>query len=239
MKAPHLRIPSNLSIFIELFLNYHTPSMTTEPHHYLTGNSKFIIHIILVLVSWFFIWFISQFLFFFGAYFPLLSEKIFSSQNVNLNFSIITAWILLVGVSCFLLYEKATHDISFIQQIHNKKILYFYAIPIILIFRIIFQGTTSFGANGLLYVVGMTVSVFWQQILTFGLLQTYLEKLVNTKLAMFMTILIFTIGHLPFLNLSLLTPIEFGGFILFGLLRHQFKTIHPGYIIHLSFSLLI
>ncbi|MGO3661022.1 hypothetical protein [Microbacterium gubbeenense] len=95
-----------------------------------------------------------------------------------------------------------------------------------------------------LYMVWMTVSVFWQDYLTFGLLQSYLGRRLPTWGVVASTAVIFWLGH------ALFIPERFGlanwvpSLAILGLglalasLRSWLKTLHLILALHLSFYFL-
>lgn len=91
------------------------------------------------------------------------------------------------------------------------------------------------------YIAWMTVSVFWQDYLTFGLLQNHLAARLPTWAVIPLVTAIFTLGHI------LLLPQRFGlqqlpatlGILAMGLvfssLRAGLRSLHPLLALHLSF----
>lgn len=92
-----------------------------------------------------------------------------------------------------------------------------------------------------LYVIWMTVSVFWQNYLTFGLLQSYLCERIPAGAAVALVAMMFWLGHLVFIPhrfgldniLPSLAMIALGA--LFALLRARLGTLHLLLALHLSF----
>lgn len=92
-----------------------------------------------------------------------------------------------------------------------------------------------------LYMVWMTVSVFWQNYLTFGLLQSYLGERLPAWGVLVGSAVMFWLGHVLFLpehfapvNVVPSLAILILGFVL-GSLRLWLKTLHLILALHLSF----
>lgn len=97
--------------------------------------------------------------------------------------------------------------------------------------------------NPFVYVAWMTISVFWQQYLTFGLLQARLTQLIPTRWAITLTVILFYLGH-AILIPHRFAPNSFGGVggaafvitvgVAFALLRHATKSIRINLVAHWS-----
>lgn len=197
-----------------------------------------ILKTILAIIVWFICWMSVSGI----TNFPSVSDwliriGLMQEGNSIRNFTILTIWMSITGIIAFLLWYKYTKDVFFLKQCLHKKILYLYIIPFILLIITIAQGT-KFGVPGILFGTSMIVNAFTQDVLTFGLLQTYLEKVTNNKMAALLTAVVFYIGHFDAFYDIRMSAVYIVGFILFGWLRYKFKTIYPGNIIHLSFLLL-
>lgn len=92
-----------------------------------------------------------------------------------------------------------------------------------------------------LYLCWTTVSVFWQDYLTFGLLQSYARDLLPVPVSIMAVTALFYLGH------ALLLPAKFSpthplaslGIVALGaalaLLRHKLTTMHAILCLHLTF----
>ena len=120
--------------------------------------------------------------------------------------------------------------------------VWLYALPLILAIALPFHYDLVLPV--FLYMVWMTVSVFWQDYLTFGLLQSYLGRRLPRWSVVAATAVIFWMGH------ALFIPERFGltnwlpslAILVLGLalasLRAWLKTLHLVLALHLSFYFL-
>ncbi|NTW62021.1 hypothetical protein HGB25_01245 [Candidatus Saccharibacteria bacterium] len=154
----------------------------------------------------------------------------------NLNFLLYTIWILCVSCAGVFIWKKKVNDFSFLK-VKNKKILYLYIMPIIMAIIFLIRGN-GIDINRPLYIVAIASTTFIaQDMLTFGFLQTYLEKIISRKTAAMITCIAFFTAHLTF-GWSLLTLTFLLGGALFSYLRYRTKNIYLLDIIHISFLLL-
>lgn len=120
--------------------------------------------------------------------------------------------------------------------------IWLYGLPVILAIALPFHYNLALPV--LLYMAWMSVSVFWQDYLTFGLLQSYLGMRLPTWVVVPLTAMIFWLGH------TLFIPERFGvsnwlpslailllGFVLASL-RAWLKSLHLILALHLSFYFL-
>lgn len=114
-----------------------------------------------------------------------------------------------------------------------------YAVPLVLAVTVPFRYELE--APVALYMVWMAVSVFWQNYLTFGLLQSYLGERLPPWGVLVASAVMFWLGHAVFLpqsfapvhvlpSLSILAL----GFVL-GFLRLRSGTLHLNLALHLAF----
>lgn len=131
-----------------------------------------------------------------------------------------------------------TKNISFLK-VDNKKIFLFYLFPFFILLTIVsfFRGNISIGDN-LIDKFSLVVISISQDILTFGLLETYLEGIISCKNAAVITVIMFFIGHIGFFPINFLLLFYVFGFVLFGYLRYRYKNIYLVNIIHTSFNIL-
>lgn len=136
-----------------------------------------LLKVILAVVVWFIFWF--------GAQSLYLIPNLFSNidPTPNVFFAIYSSWIIFVSMVAVLIWKFTLKKFGFLK-ITNKKWLLLYIIPSILSVILIINGK-NFGINRYLYTSAIFVTTFLgQDLLTFGFLQTYLEKLTNSKTAM-------------------------------------------------------
>ncbi|MGO1392003.1 CPBP family glutamic-type intramembrane protease [Agrococcus casei] len=117
--------------------------------------------------------------------------------------------------------------------------VWLYAVPVVLAITLPFHYELVLPV--FLYMVWMTVSVFWQDYLTFGLLQSYLGERLPTWAAIVVSAVMFWLGH------ALLLPDSFApvhwlpslAILALGLvlasLRAWLKSLHLILALHLSF----
>jgi hypothetical protein len=132
-----------------------------------------------------------------------------------------------------------------LHQRYNKQLfqrsnhIYFYSLPLFL--AIVLPFYYGLPLPVLLYILWMTVSVFWQDYLTFGLLQSYLSERLPTWAVILLVSVMFYIGHAIFIPDSF-APIHFlpalsilmlG--IVMALLRAKIRTLQLILVLHLSF----
>lgn len=92
-----------------------------------------------------------------------------------------------------------------------------------------------------LYLFWMTVSVFWQNYLTFGLLQSYLRERLPAAATIALVAVMFWLGHAVFLpdRFGLDSPLPSLAILALGLLmaglRARFQALHVLLALHLSF----
>ncbi|WP_185714875.1 CPBP family intramembrane glutamic endopeptidase [Gulosibacter macacae] len=92
-----------------------------------------------------------------------------------------------------------------------------------------------------IYMLWMTVSVFWQIYLTFGLLQSYLETRFRPWIAAAVTTVVFCLGHVLYLPdrfgpsnwLAAAAMLAMG--LVFAALRAKFRSLHLLIALHLGF----
>lgn len=126
------------------------------------------------------------------------------------------------------------------QQLFKlSKIIYYYSIPLVL--AILLPLYYALPLPVLLYIFWMSVSVFWQDYLTYGLLQCYLNERLFQWTVILLVAVIFYIGHAIFIP-EAFTPIHtlpslgilyLGAFLAF--LRMKLETLHLILILHISF----
>ncbi|MFA6908937.1 MAG: CPBP family intramembrane glutamic endopeptidase [Patescibacteria group bacterium] len=189
-------------------------------------------YVILCLVAaWFVFWIASN------AY-PWVSSSmnILQGADVDVRFGALTLWILIISAVTFFVWGHFLKKKDFFA-IRPAWSLFFLVFPVYGLLYYAFRNTSLNNVNGLLYGCGVIISVVLQQIVTFGLLQSSLEKVLTLKNAAIVTGCAFFIGHLIY-GISFLTIIFAVAAIVFSWLRYRYRSILPGSIIHLIFSLL-
>lgn len=190
------------------------------------------IKIILALVIWLLYWF--------AASQKGICSILPDMGSVNNIFIVYNTVLIFLAAVVVLGWKIKINNFNFLK-IKNKKILWFYLIPFVLAIRTLFSGE-QFGINSIVWTLGIIISTFLaQDIVTFGFLQTYLEKLVKPFMAFLLTSSIFFFGHLIIsndLNNFFMITVTLAGSFIFGFLRYKTKSIYPGNIIHVAFLLI-
>src|SRR5690625_161871 len=125
----------------------------------------------------------------------------------------------------------------------RSRLMWLYALPAVLAIALPFH--YSLESHVGVYVLWWTVSVFWQDYLTFGLLQRYLRERLPAWATITGVAVMFWLGHAVFLpdrfgptNLGpSLAMLALGA--LFAVLRAKLGTLHLLLALHLSFYLLL
>ena len=179
------------------------------------------------VLVWFGLWYLTP---------GLLSNgvgSLFTEQDA-LSVLIETILALVIVVVLVLLHHRYNRELF-----ARSWSLWMYALPLVLGIALPFHYSLPLPVT--LYVFWMTVSVLWQDYLTFGLLQKYLADLLPTWAVIVASAVIFWAGHALFL------PDKFGpaqvlpslAMLALGLvlasLRAWLKTLHVILALHLSF----
>lgn len=190
----------------------------------------------LVLLAWFVFWLPFQLIFILDV--PYL-DSLLSPDNLPTHERLVR-YSLVLAASAFLaclIYHRFVHIYKFFKT--KKWIFLLYLLPLAAMINLyINQPSEIFGVNTLLYILFMTLSVAYQDILTFGFLQTILEKNLGGLIAAIITGVVFYIGHLNF-SLDVFSLIHMLGFIVFSFSRYLTGSIYIANIIHLTFVLMI
>lgn len=145
-------------------------------------------------------------------------------------------WILSLLTAWFV-YHKSVRDYNFLKT--KKWILVLYLLPIAAAINLYIHNPTEiYGANTIIYLLAMLISVGYQDILTFGFLQTILEKRTARIIAALATALVFYIGHLNF-GFDLLSLIHILGYVVFVFARYKTSAIYVTNVIHLTYILAV
>lgn len=117
-----------------------------------------------------------------------------------------------------------------------------YALPLVLVIALPFH--YSLPRPLIVYAIWMTVSVFWQDYLTFGLLQSYLRERLPAWATVTIVTIVFWLAHALFIP-GRFTPTNvipslaiLALALVLSLLRARLKTIHLILALHLSFYFL-
>ncbi|WP_138944845.1 type II CAAX prenyl endopeptidase Rce1 family protein [Plantibacter sp. M259] len=136
--------------------------------------------------------------------------------------------------------------IAILQRTHTRELFapsrqrFLYVIPVALALTLPLHYELEFPV--LLYIFWMTVSVFWQDYLTFGLLQRHLAASLPSRAVIPAVAVLFALGHVILLPdkfgllpnpLPALSMLALG--LLLAWLRRRFTTMHLILTLHLSF----
>lgn len=190
-----------------------------------------IVKTILAVSVWFLFWFANEGIFLLSRHDVINLDFIGSA---SWKFFFITLWAVLFFGVAFFIWSIKIKNWLFLKC--SKKVFILYLIPFVLLIKVLISGET-FGVLPILYVLGIIFNSLLQDILTFGFLQTYLEKVLNTKAAFLIVVVAFYIAHLDF-SFSVGSLFLVAGYILFGYLRFRFKHIYFTNVVHLSYLLL-
>jgi membrane protease YdiL (CAAX protease family) len=193
------------------------------------------------VLIWFLIWFVLGIPYSTSWLLPNPTINVLSNISSSRTefFALYSLWVLLITAIAIMIYKFTINDFSFLK-IKQKKLLFLYLIPVILAAYDILANDT-YGINSYIWAIGIATTTFCgQDLLTFGLLQTYLSKVLNPFAALIITSAAFFVAHLfiGYNNLSLATSIVLFGAFLFGFLRYKSKSIYLLDVIHIAFGLL-
>jgi membrane protease YdiL (CAAX protease family) len=192
--------------------------------------------VLLIVSLWWVFWLGSQSLFMIDI--PLLSNWLLSSEPY-INFTSVTIWIVAVNLIALALYHWLQRDYSFLK-IRDKWDVLAYIIPLGLIILLLATKPTAFDVPILIYIIAMIVTIFCQELLTTGFMQTALSKYVGSISAAIVTCATFYLGHFMIAEtFTYMGIIMVTGFMLFSWLRFKRGNIYLANVLHLSWSLVM
>lgn len=154
--------------------------------------------------------------------------------ELNLKYLIATIWVLAIVIIALIVmpsYRK--------KMLPKSNLLWLYVLPAILLFML--PAHYSLTLNFPVFVFMILVTVFWQEYVTFGLLQTYLAMRMSANIAAIATALLFLFGHAIFFLNDLGNPqialISLAGFV-FAFSRRYTGSIYVANVLHLCFYLI-
>lgn len=206
---------------------WHDESMTQAGASVVRARSRPWWVLIVAVVVWFGLWYLTP---------GLLSNGVGHLFTNDLATSVLseTALALLLAVALVLTHRRYNRVLF-----ARSWSIWLYALPIALAIALPFHYELILPV--FLYMAWMTVSVFWQDYLTFGLLQSYLAERLPTWGVIVASAVIFWLGHALFIpdrfapanwlpSLAILAL----GFALASL-RVWLKSLHLILALHLSF----
>lgn len=201
-----------------------------------TLTAKNIINSIFVVLFWWTFWLLTQTLFIIDV--PYLSPLL-TSSNPQTNFIYLTLWVVVVNIVALGVWHWRKRDYSFLK-IKDKWDILGYIVPLVLIVALLATKSTAFDVPIGIYIVVMVVTIFCQELLTTGYMQTGLSKTLGPIAAAIVTCVVFYLGHFMIANtLSLMGVMMVAGFILFSWLRYVRGNIYFVNIVHLTWALVM
>jgi membrane protease YdiL (CAAX protease family) len=183
--------------------------------------------IFISIILWFLIWTVTQGIF--------MSERLLQLPiDANISYAIATVWVLAVAAVALRLLPKYRRE-----SLPKSRLLWLYAVPVALL--VFLPWHYALALDIWVYVPMIVITVFWQDYVTFGLLQTRLAKTITATKAAIVTAIVFLLGHAVFFLNDITDPqfilIAIAGFG-FAFLRRYTGNIYIANVIHLTFYLL-
>ena len=184
-------------------------------------KNKHLKHILLGISLWFSAWTVTQGIF--------MSEILFKLPiDVNISYLITTILILVITIISLYIYPRHRKE-----ALPKSKLLWLYTIPAVLLIAL--PSHYNMMLNIMVYIPMIIISVFWQDYLTFGMLQTFLNERVSQNKSAIIVAVVFLSGHLIFYLNDPTNPqfilIALAGFV-FAFSRRYTKSIYIANIIH-------
>lgn len=198
------------------------------------------LYLIACIVTWWLVWILTQALFMIDV--PFLSDYLSRSENTTVTFATYTAWICAVGgIATFLWSRWSGRDFSFLRTRKWRWIVLGY-LPVLAVAAFIMATRSIFDIPGWLWAPSLLATTFFQDILTFGFLQTALARRIKPFLAALLTAAVFFAGHFWLVGKapSLTDPQVYLfaiGFPVMALLRWKTKTIYVTNMFHSAFHM--
>lgn len=195
-------------------------------------NSRILWSIGIACLAWFALWFLTP---------GMLDPSPMRVFTANPDGQIMLESLVTLIASAVILY-LTRHKATALLGWHGSQ-RWLYLIPLALGLSVPLHYHITGGYAPYVYVLWMTLSVFWQQYITFGLLQSYLNKRLGRRVAPVLTVIMFYLGHIALLPQFRPTSLAgLGGsvFILglgtvFALLRNKTKSIRTNLLLHWAF----
>ncbi len=183
--------------------------------------------LVAVVLAWFGLWYLTPGLLSDGA-----GRLVTDDAALSTLFETVLALMLAIGL--VLAHRGYSRELF-----ARSRTCWFYALPIATAIALPFHYGLELPVA--LYLFWMTVSVFWQDYLTFGLLQKYLAERLTTSMVLIASAVIFWAGHAIFLpdafaptqGLPSLAILALG--LVLASLRIWLTTLHVILALHLTF----
>ncbi len=179
-----------------------------------------------VVVAWYLLWYLTP---------GLTGSGIGSLVTTDPAISVLVETLVAVGLAVVLvLVHRRDNRVLFAPG----RSRWVYVLPLVLAITVPFRYALELPV--LLYMLWMTVSVFWQDYLTFGLLQRYLAERLAAWAVIAVSAVMFWSGHALLLEqFSPAHPVAGLAILALGLvlatLRVRLRTLHVLLALHLSF----
>lgn len=202
------------------------------------SKTKTLIFVVICFHCWLVVWLLTFGLF--SIYIPFITPLLEKMEPTKC-FLTLLVWILFIALVSTLFWSRwSKNDFNFLKVKKPIWIILSY-LPVITLTLIVASKPKVFEINGTIYALGMLILNPIQDLLTFGYLQTALNKhLRSHTTAAIITACTFFIGHIIF-NLSAgvgAYVFYTAAFLLFALLRDFTNNIYAIICIHLYYALI-
>lgn len=179
------------------------------------------------VAAWGLVWVCTQ-----GIFLAELPLKL--PGGVNVVTLVATAWVLVVTIVCLVALPAYRRE-----SLPRSKWLWLYVLPAVLLAFL--PQHYVFAPDVWVFMIMIIVTVFWQDYLTFGVLQPFLSRRMSPTWAVVVTTIVFFAGHVVFSPGDIADPqmllIASAGLV-FALSRRFTGAVYLANVIHLSFYLL-
>jgi membrane protease YdiL (CAAX protease family) len=194
-----------------------------------------LVYLTISIVAWIVVWLSTQALFITDI--PVLT-KLLATDDTTTTFLIYSLWIMALGGIVTIVWSKwSGNDYSFLKTNKKQWVILGY-LPVAIAAIIVIASRQLFGIPGWLWAPAVLATTFFQDILTFGYLQTALARRINPIVAALLTAIVFFAGHFWLVgNVATMQNIwlYLVAFPIFALLRYKTKNIYAIHIIHSAF----
>ena len=186
-----------------------------------------VLSIFITIAAWLVIWLVTQGLF--------MSDVLRNLPwDVNISYIVATVWVLTVTITALSALPKYKKI-----SLPKSKLLWLYTVPLMAL--ILLPLHYSLALDIRVYIPMIIITVFWQDYLTFGILQPALAKRLSPNQAAIITAAVFVFGHVIFSFKNILDPqlllVTAAGFI-FAFATRRTGNIYIANIIHTIFYLM-
>lgn len=180
-----------------------------------------------IVAIWFLAWVATQ-----GIFMSEMLSRL--PWDINASYAVATIWVSIVVITCFITMPAYTK-----MSLPKSKLIWLYIVPVALLFFL--PQHYALALNVWVYIPMIIITVFWQDYLTFGVLQSALSKRLSPNRAAALTAVAFVLGHLVFFLNNLvdpqMIPVVIAGFV-FAFSRRYTGSIYIANIVHTVFYLI-